>query len=312
MNGSIKWITILILAAVCGTFYLLTFGLFKQERQLYFGIAVHDLPRSENLQQLSQNLKFQPQIFVFALPWSNDLPIDTLNSLWKTGMVPSITWETNALDQIKNGRFDTYLKKMANGFNKLEFPVIIRFTPDMNHKMSLNSSSPSLYKETYQYIINFFRQHQVKNILWAFTPYATSLPQVNWNTISNYYPGNDYIDIVGMDGYNIKQESQKWNALWQGFNIIFEPLYRELKALAPSKPLMVFTAMELQKDQDQKAWILGALETCKAWNISALIWTNISGENNWLVSDLDEKLRRYFTQNPSAQQWAQSLQKSKN
>lgn len=48
MNNSIKLMTVLILAAVCGTIYLLVFGLFKSDRPLYFGVALQEVPHAEN------------------------------------------------------------------------------------------------------------------------------------------------------------------------------------------------------------------------------------------------------------------------
>ena len=262
MNNPIRLSTLLILVAICGAIYLLVFGFFKSERPLYFGIATHEMPKPEKINQLTDQIKLKPQILVFPIHWPAkneismaDFPTAAIKSLWDEGVVPCLTWmpssmekgeeKTISFDQIKQGSYDDYLKKFTDGINTLDFPLIIRFAPDMNMQAhhwgvdpkNFGASSAELYKTIYQYVVNFFRQQNVHNVLWAFSPSTDSVPKEDWNKASSYYPGSDYVDILGMGGYNAGRNAQG-QAVWRGFmlslnlsTVILSPLPRQNQLL---------------------------------------------------------------------------------
>ena len=40
------------------------------------------------------------------------------------------------------------------------------------------------------------------NVLWVWNPNEKSFPNFTWNAMELYYPGNEYVDIIGLTGYN--------------------------------------------------------------------------------------------------------------
>ena len=61
----------------------------------------------------------------------------------------------------------------------------------------------STYVELYRYLYSIFEEEGAnKNTLWVWNPNEKSFPNFCWNYADNYYPGDEYVDIVGLTGYN--------------------------------------------------------------------------------------------------------------
>jgi hypothetical protein len=92
-----------------------------------------------------------------------------------------------------------------------------------------------------------------------------------WNHWSNYYPGNAYVDWVGMDGYN--RGTAGAVSSWREFPRIFTRLYNDYAA---TKPVMVAETGSVEAGGDKAAWISNAraaIET-QYLGIRAVTWFN--------------------------------------
>lgn len=305
MNNSMKMTTFLIVAAVCGSLYLLAMGLFKEDKPLYLGISLDDTPSLNNLERLTES-KMPTQWVLFPSAWQVDESIfsDTLLAISKKGMAPSLIWKPVQelqipFEDILKGKLDHHFENAAEQIKKLNVPLVIWFEPYI--KAQNKNISGASYKEAYQYIVHFFQKQNVSNVLWGF---SISTDRDDQDKISNYYPGNDYINVLGM-AEEIDENSHS-KISWRGFDTIFESTYRELKQLAPKKPLVVFENRIVSKlnAESKKQWLIQALETCKAWEISVYMVKESEGQKELLM---DEKIQKYFTRSPSAIQWLKKL-----
>ncbi|WP_298237045.1 glycosyl hydrolase [uncultured Algibacter sp.] len=81
--------------------------------------------------------------------------------------------------------------------NDLGFPVVFRPLHEMNGNWfwwgtnTLNHS-PSLYIDLYRLTVDYVKD-RTNNVLFAWSP--------NWDADEAYYPGDDYVDVVGVDYY---------------------------------------------------------------------------------------------------------------
>ena len=305
MNYSMKMTTFLIVAAVCGSIYLLAMGLFKEDKPLYLGISLDKAPSVNNLEFLTES-KMPTQVVLLPSAWQLDDSIssDTLLAISKKGMAPSLIWKPVqelqiSFEDIVKGKLDDHLKNAAEQIKKLNVPLVIWFEPYI--KAENGDVRGSSYKEAYQYIVRYFQKQNVSNVLWGF---SISTDRDKQNKISNDYPGNDYIDILGMsEGLDDSKTSE---TSWRGFDTIFESTYREFKQLAPKKPIVVFENHIVSKfnAESKKEWLIQALETCKAWEISVYMVKESEGQKELLM---DEKIQKYFTRSPPASQWLKKL-----
>jgi beta-mannanase len=66
----------------------------------------------------------------------------------------------------------------------------------------------------------------------------------------SYYPGHNYVDWIGLDGYNYAGSR---SMPWYTFRGVFGPYYGEITALAPTKPLMLVETANDESGGDSAA-----------------------------------------------------------
>lgn len=224
--------------------------------------------------------------------------IKTLNKIDQSNAVPVITWEpvyftegkkkNVLLEELKHKKFDGYIDQAAHAIKAWDKPVIIRLMHEMNLKdyqwgtneNVYDSKSPKIYQDMFKYIVDRFKAKGTRNVLWAFCPNIDSIPNEPWNTIEAYYPGNNYVDILGLDGYNWKTPSSD---LGNSFAKIFSRSLKELKNLNSHLPVIVFETASVGDMSEKQAWLTEALKISALWNMKALIWFDIKKENDWRV-----------------------------
>lgn len=274
------------------------------------------------MQALVRDTGLSPQVVVFFLQWPAPgvngfvFPGETLTAIGNQGALPCLTWEpmhyhngkeTMILhDEIMNGRYDDYLVRFAGESRRFGKPFLIRFAHEMNiHRYHWGAkeedygpASPELYQRMFRYVVSVFRREKADNVRWAFCPNAESLPTpgrdpgAGWNTLGAYYPGDDWVDILGIDGYNWgtsrKKELHGWDSNWRSFGEIFGAAYEEIRGLSPGKPVFIFETASVTAGGDRREWIAAMLATLKAWKISGVCWFQVNKDNDWrLGSDGD-------------------------
>ncbi len=286
----------------------------------FFGVALDGYPiTKDRLEKIKGEIGTSPGIVSFFLQWPSmknqvfsHFPNATLNAIWQTGAVPCLTWEPMYYSEgreimisgadILKGAYGLYLLEFARRAALWEKPFMIRLAHEMNvaryhwgtKKSDYGPESPGIYKSLFRYVVTLFQKAGARNVLWVFCPNAESVPNTSydpsasWNRIENYYPGDEYVDILGIDGYNwgTTQTMAKngWNSQWQSFAAIFQHPVKTLRQLAPEKPLMVFETASVSQGGDKSSWIKNAFDTAKAWELGGLVWFQVKKENDWRIN----------------------------
>ena len=283
----------------------------------FLGVAVEGDPVTRlKLERIAREFPVSPEIVLFYLQWPSppqqgNFPTASMDAVWDAGAIPCLSWEPMYYEGsqecyidynlILNGKHDHYLITFAKEAKRWNKPFIIRFAHEMNlaryhwgtTKEQFGQNSPDVYRKMYRYIVNIFRREGATNVLWAFVPNAESVPDVTydksagWNRIENYYPGNDYVDILGIDGYNWGTSKSLardgWNSRWLTFGEIFATPIRELRKLSTKKPLVVFEMASTSQGGDKDKWFRDAFGTASEWGLAGLIWFQIKKEEDWRI-----------------------------
>ena len=108
-----------------------------------------------------------------------------------------------------NGELDKVVSILNND---LKIPVIVRLFHEMNGNWfwwgTQAYGGPTAYKGMYQYCVNYLKQ-RTNYALFAWTPGYPFTGTDNYPPGLNYYPGNSYVDVVGMDMYDQDTSSGK-------------------------------------------------------------------------------------------------------
>lgn len=283
----------------------------------FWGFALDGYPiTSEKLSHIEQESGIPAQIVVFYLQWpsspnSTHFPQESLDLIWSRGAIPCVSWEPMTYHgttetmipyrEILEGRYETYIKSFAEAARRWERPFIIRFAHEMNTeryhwgttRKRFGPDSPEIYRRMFRYIVSIFRQNGADNVLWAFCPNAESVPNTSyqsgteWNEARNYYPGDDFVDILGMDGYNWgstqTKEKNGWNSRRQSFEDIFSHLYKELRSLSADKPLFVFETAAPGEADELASWVQEAFATLDRWQVKGVVWFQVDKEVDWRI-----------------------------
>lgn len=214
------------------------------------------------------------------------------------GRIPLITWRGSSLGEINEGRYDTLIQARALAVKKLGSPVFLRWGWEMNgnwhaHAGALNMpNGPAKFIAAWRRIHRIFDASGAKNAIWVWCPNATSIPAEPWNSWASYYPGDKFVDWVGIDGYNWGS-IQSWSK-WQSFAEIMRPIYNDYAA---KKPIMIAETASAEAGGDKGAWIrsLSSALTRDLPAVKALLWFEDTKEADWRAESSETSLRAFRT-----------------
>jgi hypothetical protein len=128
--------------------------------------------------------------------------------------------------------------------------------------------SPEEFKKAWREIWNIFEDAGANEYATWVIEY-----QIDWY-LKGYYPGDDYVDWIGLSGYNQPIEI-KYRGYRQLNNII-TPAYRYFREKHPNKPLMLAEFGTTRTDQPK--WLLRAFRTLKSYSgiKAAIYWDNVN------------------------------------
>jgi hypothetical protein len=223
-------------------------------------------------------------VVLWYIPWTGSFPVADAETVSANGSIPLITWEpciadpAGTLEAIASGSYETYVRSFLQAAKDWGKPVFLRFAHEMNGNWYPWAGSPDKYKKAWTYIYNVREAVGASNVYLVWCPNNTSQPGDAWNNIAAYYPGDQYVDWVGMDGYN-------WGAAsWQTFDAVFGDIYSQLTALT-AKPLMIgeFACAE---GGGKAGWISDAFLKIRADypRVKLFCWFNINKEKDWRIA----------------------------
>lgn len=229
--------------------------------------------------------------------WSTGFATDKAAAAWKAGYLPNVTWEPwffgdqnkIRLDDILAGKWDAYIVQWGREVAAFGKPVMVRWGHEFNGNwypwsVAVNGENPDTYIAAYRRVHDLVKAAGALNVIWAWCPNAESLPAKVWNQATLAYPGNDYVDWIGMDGYDFDGNDT--------FVAKFSRLYAELTT-AFDKPLFIGEMSTGRKGADRAAWI-DAMHVALATNfpgIKGLVWFNINKERDWRLEESPASLQ---------------------
>lgn len=139
-------------------------------------------------------------MYFFYLGYGLDAPVDWLRKLSADGKYVQIALEPNqGLDQVQA---DDYLLKLADDLRRSGAKIFLRYASEMNGPWVKYHGDPAKYVEKWKLITGIMRD-RAPNVAMVWCPYATPLKGVE-----DYYPGDEYVDWVGVNLYNVSYFNQ--------------------------------------------------------------------------------------------------------
>jgi len=185
--------------------------------------------------------------------------------------------EGNMVYDVLNGDYDEFLKNYAATVSEFDHPVLFRLGNEMNGDWcpysSYNTSKDTeIFKEFYRYVHQIFTDAGADNVIWVWNPNGKSFPDFQWNDAVMYYPGDEYVDIVGLTAYNTGTYYSGEN--WTEFAELYDPLYAKYTALY-NQPMMITEFASSSVGGDKNQWIKEMFTHIESYpDIKMAVWWN--------------------------------------
>lgn len=273
--------------------------------QRVVGVAVAGAPTelSEALALSSRTGAAIDQL-TFYSAWSRggDFPAADASRIAATGAVPELTWEpwdpaagvdqpAYALDRIASGAHDAYLKRWATQVRAWGGPLVIRFAHEMNGDWypwaeGVNTNDPGDHAAAWRHVVGVFRRAGVTNVTWS---WSANVPYPGSTSLASLYPGDAYVDRVGLDGYNWGT-TQSWS-VWQSFGDVFGPGVAELQSISTRPVHVTETAAPEGAGGDKAAWIADMWAWLDAHpEVRGVTWFSLLKEADWRIDSSEASL----------------------
>jgi len=131
------------------------------------------------------------------------------------------------LEFIRNGDCPQ-IRAFARDAAEWGHPFLFRLNNEMNsdwvsYGAPANLLDPDLFILTWRMIYNIFREEGVNNAIWIWNPQDKDAPPNGWNSYIAYYPGNQYVHMFGITGYNTGTHyADIFGETWREFQEIYD------------------------------------------------------------------------------------------
>ncbi|MFI5932025.1 glycoside hydrolase family 26 protein [Actinoplanes sp. NPDC051494] len=229
----------------------------------------------------------QPIVHQF---WAWDEALPRTRQGVGSGSTLMISWHGVAWKRINGGGSDKLIAAAARNLARQGRPLLLRWAWEMNGDWfewggAGNGKDPDGYVSAWRRIHRIFADEGADNVSWVWSPNWNSSPGDSWNALRNYYPGDDYVDWVGVSGYNFYKESPR---------TLFTPV---VNAYGARKPIIVTETAAIDFGGSTKAdWTDDlAAYVRRTPEISALVWfdTDTHNDTNFRVDSTDGALAAY-------------------
>ena len=217
----------------------------------------------------------------------------------EAGYIPHIVWEPwIGLDNILAGKYDNDIKNYAKGIAKFDKPIMIRFAHEFNGDWYpwsfINNApvSPETWIKAQKYVHNMVVAAGAKNVIWLWSPNNGNGGKNPYDFMA-YYPGDEYVDWIALDGYNWGT-SQSWSS-WTSFAGVFNIVYQKVVARCPDKPIMIGETGCSSTGGDKTAWLTDMFFQMKNNfpHIKAFLYFNVNKETDWRFSSTKESTEAF-------------------
>lgn len=215
-------------------------------------------------------------------PWDEAEAIRQAGAIPFIRMMPRSDWTEGKQDpqysmqNIIYGKFDLDLHQYARDAKGFGTPLLVEFGTEVNGDWfpwsgAYNGAGqtdgygdkdvpdgPERFRDAYRHIIDIFKEERVDNVTWFFHVDAYSAPSAEWNTMRAYYPGDDYIDWIGVSVYGAQEPGEE---NMQFSDVLDDAIY-EMSHISLNKPLAIleFGTIDEPGTRNQSAWIKNALD----------------------------------------------------
>lgn len=225
----------------------------------HFGVSYAEAPFNKTkLAGITRNAGAPPTMIEYFIKWTEEFRPVVATKAYDQGAIPVVAWEPwagvdkginqpkYALRKINDGTHDAYITRFATAVKAYQWPIVLRFAHEMNGAWfpwseRRSGNKPGEYVKAWQHVHALFQKAGVTNVIWTWSPnIVRPAPNVD---LQKLYPGDAYVDWVGMVGYAVKEKKA---------GEVFDPTLAKLRAFTKRPALITETGA--QPGPNQAEW----------------------------------------------------------
>ena len=224
-------------------------GLLDPTGGKFFGVEAQGAPSLAPVASFAASVGKKPDLVGQYLAWNSSFDAKAVNAAWSYGALYYIAWEPygTTAQAIADGQSDGYISRFASAVRALNLPVAISFGHEMNgnwYPWGTDQTSAAQFVAAWRHIHNLFIQAGASNVIWVWNPNVINgVPQVG---LRPYWPGDSYVDWVGITGYFPSSGEETFASL-------YEPTMAEVKQFTTKPIIIAETSVETGPSETQAA-----------------------------------------------------------
>lgn len=254
----------------------------------------------------------QPDVYQFSQGWAvDDFDAKMISRVAARGMLPIISWEPwdfrsepredrlrseqpdFRLSTIIRGDYDDYVRTWAEGIAGLGYPVAIRLGHEMNGywypwSEEANGNRAGEYVQMWRHVHDIFTAAGATNAIWIWSPNAA---YVGSAPLEGLFPGDDYVDWIGVSGYYGVAGQRGYLS----FEQVFGSTFRQLAALS-NRPVLISEVGATDAVGRQAEWIEEMFRSLEDYpDVIGVIWFEAERGVDWRIADRPGAARAFGT-----------------
>jgi len=247
----------------------------------FYGLSAEGAPYSyAPVDKLASTLGKKPDLVEEYTRFGDQYDAQGASNAWKNGALYYIAWEpyTASFKSIASGKYDTYIKHFAAQIHYMNVPIALSFAHEMNgywYPWGTQANTAADFVAAWKHLHDLFTQAGATNVLWCWNP--NDINPVSTVKLAPYYPGDAYVDWVGVIGYYT-------NAGAKTFKTLFQPTIDQIRTFS-QKPIVIpevsaepgkYRTAEIQD-------LFSSVESNK--DVLGFIWFDYLKSADWRIED---------------------------
>jgi mannan endo-1,4-beta-mannosidase len=209
----------------------------------------------------------------------------------KLGALPLIQLNPRkiTMSDVVAGRYDADIKRYATQVKAFGCHILLSFGHEMNgwwYPWGRPWTQPSVFIAAWRHIHDIFAAEGAENVIWSWDPshqYAEFKAGKAASLASEWYPGDRYVDWVGLDGYLNPG---------QNFKEVFSHQLASIASVAGSKPVYLAetgVAPNIHEIRQMDDLFAGISRN----HIAGLIWFDQNAKQKWRLQGRPTAVAEY-------------------
>ena len=248
----------------------------------------------DKIAEIEEKLDFRFPVIMWYRYLGHDFPLEGMQDAHQNGKLVELTYQIAKGDlygknpnfEVLDGLRDDEIRKFARQAKEFSHPFLFRLNNEMNStwvSYSGHSSlaDPDVYRQVWQRVYRIFEEEGVDNAIWIFNPNDISYPPCKWNTHLAYYPGNEYVHMIGLTGYNTGDYFRNHTGeRWRSFTEIYDRLWYMYRDVYSEFPWIITEFACSSVGGDKEAWITDMFANLPRYkNIKIAVWWSYYDED---------------------------------